>query len=262
MSARDQKKISSEFDGKNVFVTGGSRGIGRAIAKAFAERGARVAILFRFNEAAAKETLTGLCGTGHIVVQADIAKPDEVATAIASTNKQFGDLDIVINNAGIGIHHPLESTTYNDWQAAWRRTIDTNLHGPANVCFCAARYMIESGGGRIVNVTSRGAFRGEPTKPAYGASKAGLNSLSQSLAVGLAPYNIFVGAVAPGFVNTELTADRLQGKEGVEIRAQSPLNRVAEAREVAHAVLFLCSEGAEFSTGAIIDINGASYLRS
>ena len=122
--------------------------------------------------------------------------------------------------------------------------------------------MIESGGGRIVNVTSRGAFRGEPTKPAYGASKAGLNSLSQSLAVALAPPNIFFGVVAPGFVNTELTADRLEGKEGDEIRAQSPLNRVAEPEEVAHAVLFLCSEGSEFSTGTIIDLNGASYLRS
>ena len=122
--------------------------------------------------------------------------------------------------------------------------------------------MIDQGGGRIVNITSRGAFRGEPTKAAYGASKAGLNSLSQSLAVALAEYKIFVGAVAPGFVNTELTADRLNGPEGAQIKAQSPFNRVAEPEEVAHAVLFLASEGAEFSTGTIIDVNGASYLRS
>ena len=113
-----------------------------------------------------------------------------------------------------------------------------------------------------MNVTSRGAFRGEPEQPAYGASKAGLNSLSQSLAVALAPHNIFVGAVAPGFVNTELTADRLDSPEGDEIRAQSPFNRVAQPEEVAHAVLFLASEGAEFTTGTIIDVNGASYLRS
>ena len=261
MSAREQKEISSEFDCKHVFVTGGSRGIGRAIANAFADRGARVAILFRTNIAAANETLAELSGKGHIIVQADITKPDEVATAVSSVIEQFGGLDIVVNNAGIGISHPLESTSYDDWQTAWRQTIDTNLHGPANVCFCVARHMIESGGGRIVNVTSRGAFRGEPTKPAYGASKAGLNSLSQSLAVALAPHNIFLGVVAPGFVNTELTADRLEGKEGDEIRAQSPLNRVAEPEEVAHAVLFLCSEGSEFTTGTIIDLNGASYLR-
>ena len=113
-----------------------------------------------------------------------------------------------------------------------------------------------------MNITSRGASRGEPTKAAYVASKAGLNSLSQSLAVALGPHKIFVGAVAPGFVNTELTADRLNGPEGPEIKAQSPFNRVAQPEEVAHAVLFLASEGAEFSTGTIIDVNGASYLRS
>jgi 3-oxoacyl-[acyl-carrier protein] reductase len=168
----------------------------------------------------------------------------------------------VVNNAGIGIYHPLESTSYADWQAAWQQTMATNLIGPANLCFCAARHMMQQGGGRIVNISSRGAFRGEPIKPAYGASKAGLNSLSQSLAVALAPHNIFVGAVAPGFVNTELTADRLNGAEGDEIRRQSPFNRVAEPEEVAHAVLFLASAGAEFSTGTIIDVNGASYLRS
>ena len=168
----------------------------------------------------------------------------------------------MVNNAGIGIYHPIESTNYQDWQTAWQQTLDTNLLGPANVCFCAAKIMMQQGGGRLVNVSSRGAFRGEPTKPAYGASKAGLNSLSQSLAVALAPHNIFVGVVAPGFVNTELTADRLSGPEGEEIKAQSPFNRVAEPEEVAHAVLFLASEGAEFSTGSIIDVNGASYLRS
>jgi NAD(P)-dependent dehydrogenase (short-subunit alcohol dehydrogenase family) len=170
-------------------------------------------------------------------------------------------LDIVVNNAGIGIYHPIESTNYEDWQAAWQQTLAANLVGPANVCFCAAQHMMKSGGGRIVNITSRGAYRGEPIKPAYGASKAGLTSLSQSLAIALAPHKIFVGAVAPGFVNTELTAERLASSEGVEIKAQSPFNRVAEPEEVAHAVLFLASTGAEFSTGTVIDVNGASYLR-
>jgi NAD(P)-dependent dehydrogenase (short-subunit alcohol dehydrogenase family) len=122
--------------------------------------------------------------------------------------------------------------------------------------------MMAHGGGRIINISSRGAFRGEPGKPAYGASKAGLNSLTQSLAVALAPHQIFVAAVAPGFVNTELAAEVLSGADGDAIRAQSPFNRVAEPQEVAHAVLFLASKGAEFSTGTIIDVNGASYLRS
>ena len=250
------------FENKTVLVTGGSRGIGNAIANAFADNGARVAILYRSNGLAAENTLAELTGTGHLALQADVANAAEVEQAFTTVLDEFGKLDIVVNNAGIGINHPVESTSYSEWQDAWRKTIDTNLLGPANICFCAAKHMIESGGGRLVNVSSRGAFRGEPLKPAYGASKAGLNALSQSLAVSLAPHNIFVGAVAPGFVYTELTADRLSSAEGEEIRSQSPFNRVAKPEEVAHAVLFLASDGAEFSTGTIIDVNGASYLRS
>jgi NAD(P)-dependent dehydrogenase (short-subunit alcohol dehydrogenase family) len=114
----------------------------------------------------------------------------------------------------------------------------------------------------MVFVSSRGAFRGEPDQPAYGASKAGLNALAQSLAQQLGPYGVYVGAVAPGVVDTDMAAERLSGQGGDAIRAQSPLNRVARPEEVAHAVVFLASEGAEFATGAILDVNGASYLRS
>jgi len=251
-----------DFTGKNVLVTGGSRGIGKAIAKNFAAAGARVAILYKSNQAAADATLASLAGSEHIAVQGDVAAPEQVQRVVAETIAAFGRLHIVINNAGIGIYHPIDTTTYPDWQAAWQETLAANLLGPANVCFCAAQHMIAAGGGRIINVTSRGAFRGEPTKPAYGASKSGLNSLTQSLAVALAPHEIFVAAVAPGFVNTELTADRLAGEEGREIKAQSPFNRVAEPDEVARAVLFLASAGAEFCAGTIIDVKGAYYLRS
>ena len=146
------------------------------------------------------------------------------------------------------------------WDAAVVRALERGVELHA-VDQLAQVLRLAGGGGRIVNITSRGAYRGEPIKPAYGASKAGLTSLSQSLAVALAPHKIFVGAVAPGFVNTELTADRLASAEGAEIKAQSGFNRVAEPKEVAHAVLFLASEGAEFSTGTVIDVNGASYLR-
>ena len=250
------------FTNKTVLVTGGTRGIGRAIALAFAKRGARVAVLFRSDQLSADKTLAELEGNGHLAFKTDVADAEQVEKAVSDVIETFGSLDIVVNNAGIGVNHPLPTTSYEDWQQAWRQTIDANLIGPANICFCVAKYMIDQGGGRIVNITSRGAFRGEPTKAAYGASKAGLNSLSQSLAVALAEYKIFVGAVAPGFVNTELTADILNGPEGPQIKAQSPFNRVAEPEEVAHAVLFLASDGAEFSTGTILDVNGASYLRS
>ena len=251
-----------DFSGKHVFITGGSRGIGRAIATAFAAGGARVGINYLSNTKAAEKTLASLEGGPHMMVQGDVSDPESVRHMIETVVDNFGALDIVVNNAGTYVYHRLEEVVYDDWQQAWQETLATNLLGPANVAYCAARHMIEHGGGRIVNVTSRGAFRGEPEGPAYGASKAALNSMSQSLAQRLAPHGIFVGAVAPGFVDTELAARVLDGPDGDAIRAQSPLGRVAKPEEVAHAVLFLASEGSEFSTGTIIDVNGASYLRS
>ncbi|NKB32871.1 MAG: glucose 1-dehydrogenase [Pseudomonadales bacterium] len=251
-----------DFTSKSVLVSGGSRGIGRAIAQAFAAKGARVAIVYRSNQAAADEALELLAGSGHIALQGDVGRAEDVENVVAEAISQFGQIDILVNNAGIGIDHAVDQVSFEDWQSAWQQTLQTNLIGPANLCFCVAQHMIENGSGRIVNVSSRGAFRGEPTQPAYGASKAGLNSLSQSLALALAPHNIFVGAVAPGFVETEMTQDLFAGPKGDEIRGQSPFNRVAKPEEVAHAVLFLASAGAEFTTGTIIDVNGASYLRS
>ena len=171
-------------------------------------------------------------------------------------------LDAVVNNAGVFSGHPPATTSYDAWQSAWQQTLAINLVGPANVCWAAAQHMQKNGGGRIVNVSSRGAFRGEPEAPAYGASKAGLNALTQSLAIALAPHAIYVAAVAPGFVETDMATASLKGEGGDAIRAQSPLGRVARPEEVAAAVLFLASTGAEFSTGAIVDVNGASYLRS
>src|SRR5205823_5134930 len=148
------------------------------------------------------------------------------------------------------------------WQQAWRLILDVNLVGAANATWCAVRHMIAGGGGRIVNVSSRGAFRGEPRHPAYGASKAGLNAFGQSLARALAPHGIAVATVAPGYVETDMTNELLKPPRGPEIRAQSPFGRVARAEEVAAAVLFLASPEAEFASGAILDVNGASYLRT
>ncbi len=174
----------------------------------------------------------------------------------------MGRLDILVNNAGVYADHPLAETDYETWQASWQYILGANLIGAANAAYCAGQQMIRQGHGRIINVSSRGAFRGEPTAPAYGASKAGMNAMGQSLAKYLAPYNVFVATVAPGWVETDMTADYLAGPEGDAIRGQSPLNRVAQPEEVAYAVLFLASAGAEFMTGAILDVNGASYLRS
>ena len=251
-----------DFAGKKILVTGASRGIGRAVATAFAAQGGKVAINFRNNEKSASETLNALDGGGHVLVQADVSMPDGARRAVEESVSKLNGLDIVVNNAGIYEVHPLDSVGFDEWCSFWQKTINVNLMGPANICYFAARHMMESGGGRIVNISSRGAFRGEPDAPAYGASKAGVNALSQSLAVALAPHNIFVGVVAPGFVETDMVTDMLAGPAGDAIRAQSPVGRVARPDEVANAVLFLASAGAEFTTGTIIDVNGASYLRS
>ncbi|MFT5145037.1 MAG: 3-oxoacyl-[acyl-carrier protein] reductase [Rhodothermales bacterium] len=251
----------SDFSGQSVLVTGASRGIGRAVARLFAALGARVAVGYLAGRAAAEVTLAGLSGSGHILVRGDVGSPNGPAEIVRAAVQGLGGLDVVVNNAAVRGHHPIATTDLETWRADWTRILAGNLSGPAEICFHAARHMIEaSRGGAIINVSSRGAFRGEPNMPAYGASKAGLNSLTQSLALALGPHGILVAAVAPGFVQTEGTADRLAGPEGEGIRAQSPLGRVATAEEVAEAILYLA--GAPFTTGAILDVNGASYLRT
>jgi NAD(P)-dependent dehydrogenase (short-subunit alcohol dehydrogenase family) len=250
------------FANKNVLVTGASRGIGRAIAHKFAELGARVAVHYHQNRQAAEQTLSGLPGGPHPLIQADVSVPESVRKMVDDVIRELGTIDVLVNNAGIYETNPIVDLTYEEWQGIWERTIRTNLMGPANISFCVAQHMREHGGGKIVNVSSRGAFRGEPYAPDYGASKAGLNALSQSMAEALAPYNIFIYVVAPGFVATDMSSPELSGPKGDEIRGQSPLGRVASPEEVAGTVVFLASEGTDYLTGCIVDINGASYLRS
>ncbi|MDQ3616331.1 MAG: SDR family oxidoreductase [Actinomycetota bacterium] len=245
-----------------VLVTGASRGIGRAIATAFAEAGDRVAVHHGSSTSDADAAVRGLRGEGHLVVQADIADSEAVRGAVNEAAEALGGLDVLVNNAGVFLAHPPLETSYADWQAAWSRTLAVNLTGAANATFCAVPHLIAAGGGAIVNVSSRGAFRGEPRNPAYGASKAGLNAFGQSMALVLAPHDITVGTVAPGFVQTEMAREVLDGPDGDAVRDQSPFGRVARPEEVAAAVLWLASEKARFASGTILDVNGASYLRS
>ena len=250
------------FSGKQVLITGGSRGIGKATALAFAKAGAKVGLNYKSDTASAEATLQLLQGDGHQLFKYDIANRNDQQTLIQDFIAAYGRLDILVNNAGISIPHDIETVDFEAWSSAWEQTINTNLFAPANLSYLAAKSMIPSGGGRIVNVSSRGAFRGEPSKPAYGASKAALNAMSQSLAKRLAPYNIYVGAVAPGFTETDMGAQTLTPIERDNLLRESPFKRMAQPEEVAHAILFLASEGAAYSSGAIIDVNGASYLRS
>jgi 3-oxoacyl-[acyl-carrier protein] reductase len=243
-----------------VLVTGASRGIGRAVALAFAGHGDRVAIHHRESEPLAGELRDELPGEGHVVVQADLADPGAVNAMVDAAAAALGGIDVLVNNAGRYTPHPITEVSYEEWQAQWRATLDVNLVGAANVIYCALEHMKR--GGRIINVSSRGAFRGEPGQPAYGASKAGLNALGQSLAVALAPLGIAVTTVAPGFVETDMTNEHLKPPRGAAIRAQSPFDRVASPAEIAAAVLWLASPEAEWASGTILDLNGASYLRS
>src|SRR5262245_35383544 len=207
--------------GRAVLVTGASRGIGRAVAELFAAHGDRVAVHYHASADHAAEVHAGLAGDGHVLVRGDVTDPAAVASFVDEAAAKLGGLDVVVNNAAVFPPHPILESSYEDWQEAWRQTIGANLVGPANVCWCAARHLRE--GGRIVNVSSRGAYRGEPGQPAYGASKAGLNSLTQSLALALGKHGIAVTAVAPGYVETDMSNAHLKSPRGPEIRAQSPL---------------------------------------
>ena len=253
-----------------ALVTGGSRGIGRVIALQLAERGVHIALHYHSNRQAAEATLAALAGTGHAMFAADLADAAATTRLWQQVVERQGDVDILVNNAGLYMEHAPLSTTYDAWRAAWQLTLAANLIGPANLSLLALQHMAHRvtpineafGRGRIVNISSRGAFRGEPECPAYAASKAGLNALSQSLAKGLAPRAIYVYCVAPGWVETEMAAGHLTGPEGPAILAQHPLGRVNRSEEIAQATVYCALDAPPAMTGGVIDVNGASYLRT
>jgi 3-oxoacyl-[acyl-carrier protein] reductase len=246
-------------------VTGASRGIGAAIAQALAAAGHRVAVHAGRDATAAERVRAGLPGSGHLVVIGDLTSPDACKGVVTEAVAGLGDLDVLVNNAGIYVHHPITETSYTDWQETWRHTLELNLVAPANLAWLVVEHLMRRPngpvGGRLISVGSRGAFRGEPVTPAYGASKAGLHALTQSLAVALAPHGIIAAAVAPGFVETDMAQPILDGPQGPAIRAQSPFNRVATPAEVAAVVEWLATAAPAWVTGAVLDANGASYLR-
>jgi 3-oxoacyl-[acyl-carrier protein] reductase len=246
----------------NALVTGATRGIGRAIAAQLARRGLRLALHYHRQSAAAEALAAELPGTGHVTVAGDLTAPDSAAAVWRDATAALGRIDVLVNNAGIYEAHPPLQSDLATWQRAWQRTLTANLIAPSDLCLLAAQAMAGSGGGRIVNISSRGAFRGEPSAPAYGAAKAGLNSLSQSLARALAPHQVLVFVVAPGWVETDMAAEHLHGPRQEEILAQQPAGRVATPEEIATTITFCALDAPASMTGAIIDVNGASYLRT
>ncbi len=250
-----------DFKGKNILITGGSRGIGKATALAFASKGANVGINYRSNEQAALDTLNELPGKNHGLFQYDIGEKDSPESLIRDFTGKFGRIDLLVNNAGVSSFHNIDNE-FDEWNEAWEHILNVNLIAAANLCYWASREMKRHNGGKIINVSSRGAFRGEPDQPAYAASKAGLNAMSQSMAKALAKYRVYVYVVAPGFTETDMGLQALSEKEKTQLMQESPFGRMATPAEVANAILMLASDGLEYASGAILDINGASYLRT
>lgn len=249
-----------------ALVTGASRGIGRATAIALSGHGERVAVHYAQNAAAGEETLSLLHGQGHVLVSGDLSDPGTAQAVVEQAEEQLGQIDLLVNNAGIApgetTDHRVDETDFATWQQRFTRMIDVDLTAPANMSYLVARSLIARGApGAIVNVGSRGAFRGEPDAPGYGAAKAGLHALGQSLALSLAPHGISVATVAPGFIATERQQSKLDGAAGESLRGQSPFGRVGTAEEVAAAILYLSSPEAQWASGAVLDLNGASHLR-
>ena len=249
-----------DFTGQNVLITGASRGIGRAAAKLFAEHGAGVLVHYNSDLKAAEETVAELEPGNHHVLQADLSDAEEVRSLSDAAIDVAGRVHVLVNNAGIWVDHKVAEVSFDEWRQAWERTIAINLLGPVYLAHGMIQHMIEQGGGRVVNVTSRGAFRGEPDGPAYGAAKAGLNAAGQSLAKAVGGRNVFVYNVAPGFVATEMATEFLAGPRGDFIRNESPLGRVAKPEEVAWTIMLLAAPGSDFMTGAIVYVDGGGLI--
>lgn len=248
-----------ELSGRTALVTGGSKGIGAAIARAYASRGIRVVIGYHGDEEGASRTLAELPGEGHSAIKADVADAEGVRVMVDTAVHRLGRLDVLVNNAGIYEFQPFFMASYDDWQASWRRTLDTNLMSAANATWCALPHFRRQGAGRIINVASRAAFRGETEAPAYAASKAGMVLLTRCIGRALASYGIYGFAIAPGWVETAMAREGMATMRD-EIVGQIPFGRVASVDDVAGVAVFLASDAANYLTGTTIDVNGASYL--
>ncbi len=232
----------------NILLTGASRGIGSATLEHLVSSGHRVA----------GHSTRG----GDGLIAGDLADPASAGTVWGEALERLdGRIDVLVNNAGI---YEAVGTDAPDgeWQASWRRTLAVNLESPATLCRLAVNHFLSRGGGRIVNVASRAAFRGDsPRHWHYAASKAGLVAMTKSIARAYAAEHVYAFAVAPGFTASEMTAEYLESRGGEAIIADIPLGRVTSAAEVAEAIRWLATDAPAASTGSVIDLNGASYVR-
>jgi 3-oxoacyl-[acyl-carrier protein] reductase len=249
-----------ELQGRTALVTGASRGIGSAVAAAYANRGMRVAVHFHGSVESAKQVLTSLPGEGHILVRADVSSPDEVQRMVAETVTAFGRLDVLVNNAGIFEPTPFATSDFEAWQAGWKQVLDTNLMSAVHATYCALPMMRSQGGGKVINVASRSAFRAETEAPAYAVSKAGMVNLTRCLARAEARNGILSYCIAPGWVETAMARESVQELGMDFLTADIPLGRIATVEDVAGVALFLASDAADYLTGITIPVTGGSWF--
>jgi len=249
-----------DLTGKVVLITGASRGIGRATALRLAQEGALVGVNYSRSEDAANDVVREIGSERAFAVQADLGAPDEVKAMIDAVVDRWTRIDVLVNNAAIYDMNRFEDTDYLAWQRGWKRTFDVNVFGAANAADLAMHAMRKNGGGKIINVSSRAAFRGETEFADYGASKAALVNLTRSIARACAKDNIVASCVAPGFILTEMAQGELE-RHYDDIVSQIPLGRVGTVDDVASAILFLASPMADYLNGVTIDVNGGSWFQ-
>lgn len=252
--------VQIDLSGKTALITGGSRGIGRETALRLAEAGANVAFSWFQSAEGAEEVAARIGSDRCLAVKADVGDPAAVERLVDATVSRFGRLDIVVNNAAVFETNRFDRPDYDGWIADWRHTFEVNVFGAANVSYLALRQMRKQGGGKIVHVASRAAFRGETECAAYGASKAALVNLTRSMARALAAEGIITTCVAPGWVETDMAAADL-ARDRASIEGQTAYGRVATTEEIASAILFLASPLADYLAGVTIDVNGASWFQ-
>jgi 3-oxoacyl-[acyl-carrier protein] reductase len=236
------------LDGKVAVVTGGSRGIGAAISRELAKAGAKVALNYRAGQEAA-DVVAG--EIGGLAVRADVSKPEEVQALIERVEGELGDIDALVNNAGVTRDTLIARMTDDDWQTV----IDTNLRGTFNTSRAVSRKMLRRRAGSIVNLSSVVGVHGNPGQANYAASKAGIIGLTKALARELGSRGVRANAIAPGYISTELT-DVLNDEQRGLILQNTPLGRLGEPEDVARAVRFLCSDEAAFITGEVLLVDG------
>jgi 3-oxoacyl-[acyl-carrier protein] reductase len=246
-----------DLSGKSAVVTGGSRGIGRAIAIRLATQGADVAFSYRGNEAAAKETAAAIEALGRraLPIQADVSDPAAADSLVKAALEAFGKIDIVVNNAGVTRDDLIMRMSLDDWKTV----LETNLFGAFYVIKAVTRPMLKAKGGRIINITSVSGQAGQIGQANYSSAKAGLIGLTKATARELASRSITCNAVAPGFVLTELTKD-LPENLMTQLTAATPLGRFGTTDEIASAVAFLASDEAAFITGQILGVDGGLVM--